>query len=43
MTVRTLETKETIRAYSQTERFKLMSDKNSKLLKLKDILGLELA
>ena len=43
MTVRTLEVKETVRAYSQVERFKLMSDKNSKLLKFKDLLGLELA
>lgn len=43
MTIRTLEKKEMVRAYSQAERFKLMSEKNPKLLKLKDVLGLELS
>ena len=43
ITVRTLESKEIVRAYSQVERFKLMSEKNPKLLKLKEILGMELS
>ena len=43
MTVRVLEAKEMVRAYSHVERFQLMSKKNPKLLKLKEILGLELA
>ena len=42
MTVRVLEAKEVVRAYSQTERFQLMSQKNPKLLKLKEVFGLEL-
>ena len=42
MTVRVLEAKEMVRAYSHVERFQLMSKKNPKLLKLKEILGLEL-
>lgn len=43
MTVRILESKEIVRAYSQAERFKLMSQKNPKLLKLREIFGLELS
>lgn len=43
MTVRILEGKEVVRAYSQVERFKLMSQKNPKLLKLREIFGLELS
>ena len=43
MTVRVLEAKEVVRAYSHVERFMLMSKKNPKLMKLKEILGLELA
>ena len=43
MTVRILKTKETIRAYSHLERFLLMSKKNPKLLKLKEVFELELA
>ena len=43
MTVRILEAKEVTRAYSHVERFKLMSKKNPKLLKLKEIFGLELS
>ena len=43
MTVRILEPKEIVRAYSQAERFKLMSQKNPKLLKLREVFGLELS
>ena len=43
MTVRVLEAKEVVRAYSHVERFMLMSKKNPKLMKLKEIFGLELA
>jgi DNA polymerase-3 subunit gamma/tau len=43
MMVRVLETKEVVRAYSHVERFQLMSKKNPKLLKLKEVFGLELA
>ena len=43
MTVRILEAKEIVRAYSQTERFQLMSKKNPKLLKLREVFGLELS
>ena len=43
MTVRVLEAKEVVRAYSHVERFQLMSKKNPKLLKLKEVVGLELA
>ena len=43
MTVRVLEAKEVVRAYSHVERFQLMSKKNPKLLKLKEVFGLELS
>lgn len=43
MTVRILEAKEVVRAYSQVERFQLMSKKNPKLLKLREVFGLELS
>jgi len=43
MTVRVFEAKEVIRAYSHVERFQLMSKKNPKLMKLKEIFGLELS
>ena len=43
MTVRVLEAKEMVRAYSHTERFQMMSQKNPKLLKLKEVFGLELS
>jgi DNA polymerase-3 subunit gamma/tau len=43
MTVRVFEAKEVVRAYSPVERFQLMSKKNPKLLKLKEVFGLELA
>ena len=43
MTVRVFEAKEVIRAYSQAERFQLMSQKNPKLMKLKEVFGLELS
>ena len=43
MTVRVLEAKEVVRAYSHVERFQLMSKKNPKPLKLKEVFGLELA
>ena len=43
MKVRVFEAKEVIRAYSQVERFQLMSKKNPKLLKLKEVFGLELS
>lgn len=43
MTVRVSQGAENIRAYSHVERFQMMSQKNPKLLKLKDSLGLELS
>ena len=43
MTIRVLEAKEMVRAYSHTERFQMMSQKNPKLLKLKEVFGLELS
>ena len=43
MKVRVLEAKEVVRAYSHVERFQLMSKKNPKLMKLKDVFGLELS
>ena len=43
MTVRVFEAKEIVRAYSPMERFQLMSQKNPKLLKLKEVFGLELS
>ena len=43
MTVRVFEAKEVVRAYSQVERFQLMSKKNPKLMKLKEVFGLELS
>jgi len=43
MKVRVFEAKEVVRAYSQMERFQLMSKKNPKLLKLKEVFGLELS
>ena len=43
MKVRVFENKEVVRAYSHVERFQLMSKKNPKLLKLKEVFGLELA
>ena len=43
MTVRVLENTEMTRAYSHLERFQLMSKKNSKLLKLKEVFELELS
>ena len=43
MTVRILKPQEVVRAYSQVERFKLMSQKNPKLKKLRDIFELELS
>ena len=43
MTVRVFESKEVVRAYSQVERFQLMSKKNPKLMKLKEVFGLELS
>lgn len=42
MTVRVSEANEHIRAYSQVERFQLMSQKNPHLMKLKEAFGLEL-
>ena len=41
MTTRIFENQETVRAYNNVERFQLMSKKNPKLLKLKEIFGLE--
>ncbi|MDD6892380.1 MAG: DNA polymerase III subunit gamma/tau, partial [Bacteroidales bacterium] len=41
MTVRVSEANEHIRAYSQVERFQLMSQKNPHLMKLKEAFGLE--
>ena len=43
MTVRVSAPNENIRAYSHVERFQMMSQKNPKLLKLKEALGLELS
>ena len=43
MTVRVSAPTENIRAYSHVERFQMMSQKNPKLLKLKEALGLELS
>ena len=43
MTVRVFEKKEVVKAYSQAERFQLMTQKNPKLLKLKEALELELS
>ena len=43
MTVRVSEGAENIRAYSHVERFQMMSQKNPKLLKLKESFGLELS
>lgn len=42
MTVRVSKQNEVIRAYSQAERFVLMSKRNPKLMKLKEVFGLEL-
>ena len=42
MTVRVFEAKEVVRAYSHAERFVLMSKKNPKLLKLREVFNLEL-
>lgn len=42
MTVRVSQENENVRAYSHVERFKMMSQKNPKLLKLKETFGLEL-
>lgn len=42
MTVRVSAPNEVVRAYSQAERFVLMSKRNPKLIKLKEIFGLEL-
>lgn len=43
MTVRILEAKEMVRAYSQSERFQIMSKKNPKLLRLRETFGLDLS
>ena len=43
MKVRVFEAKEVVRAYSHVERFQLMSKKNPKLLKLREVFGLELS
>ena len=43
MKVRVFEAKEVVRAYSPVERFQLMSKKNPKLMKLKEVFGLELS
>ena len=43
MTIRVFEAQEVVRAYSQVERFQLMSKKNPKLIKLKEVFGLELS
>ena len=43
MTVRVFEENEVVRAYSQVERFQIMTQKNPRLLKLKDYLALELS
>ena len=42
MKVRVSAPNEVVRAYSQSERFILMSKRNPKLLKLKELFGLEL-
>ena len=42
MTVRVFEAREVVRAYSHVERFMLMSQKNPKLIKLREVFGLEL-
>ena len=43
MKVRVFEAKEVVRAYSPVERFQLMSKKKPKLMKLKEVFGLELS
>ena len=43
MKVRVFEAKEVVRGYSPVERFQLMSKKNPKLMKLKEVFGLELS
>ena len=43
MKVRVFEAKEVVRAYSPVERFHLMTKKNPKLMKLKEVFGLELS
>ena len=43
MKVRVFEAKEVVRAYSHVERFHLMSKKNPKLMKMKEVFGLELS
>ena len=43
MKVRVFEAKEVVRAYSHVERFQLMSKKNPKLMRLKEVFGLELS
>ena len=43
MTIRVLEAKEVVRAYSPVERFMLMSKKNPKLMKMREMFGLELS
>jgi len=43
MKVRVFEAKEVVRAYSHVERFHLMSKKNPKLMRLKEVFGLELS
>ena len=42
MSVRVSEANETLRAYSQVERFQLMNQKNPHLMRLKEAFGLEL-
>ena len=43
MKIRVFESEEVIRAYSPVERFQLMIKKNPKLMKLKEVFGLELS
>ena len=43
MTIRVLEAKEVVRAYSPVERFMLMSKKNPKRMKMREMFGLELS
>jgi DNA polymerase-3 subunit gamma/tau len=43
MKIRVFEAEEVIRAYSPVERFQLMIKKNPKLIKLKEVFGLELS
>ena len=43
MIVRVSAPNEVVKAYSQTDKFKLMSQRNPKLLKLKEVFGLELS